>query len=380
MNLYEFEGKQLFKDAGIATPKGVVVRREDDIAVAYNSIGGDVVVKAQVLSGKRGKNGGIVFCRTVEEVETAVAQLFAAEIRNQHVAFVLIEQKIDISSEAYLSITYDSTARQPVLVYSAEGGMDIEDVSEDKIQKIPLSITQETIDTDIPFANELWQCFLQNDCRVAEINPLVTTSAGEHVAADAKIALDDDAFYRHEEWSTFEPRTMMGRPPTEREIAVQEIDKGEKYYQGTAGKYIEMDGDIAIIFSGGGASIAAMDALMQAGLKPANYTEYSGNPPREKVAALAKIVLQKPGLRGLWMAGAVANFTNVKETFQGIVDALDEVKPAYPIVVRRAGPFDAAGMALLKECAERNDLDIVMFGKEVSVGETVQTLIEKVNA
>ena len=141
-----------------------------------------------------------------------------------------------------------------------------------------------------------------------------------------------------------------------------------------------MDGDIAIIFSGGGASIAAMDALMQAGLKPANYTEYSGNPPREKVAALAKIVLQKPGLRGLWMAGAVANFTNVKETFQGIVDALDEVKPAYPIVVRRAGPFDAAGMALLKECAERNDLDIVMFGKEVSVGETVQTLIEKVNA
>ena len=170
----------------------------------------------------------------------------------------------------------------------------------------------------------------------------------------------------------------MGRLPTDREIAVTKVDEGDDWYRGTAGKYIEMDGDIAILFSGGGASIANMDALMNVGLKPANYTEYSGNPPREKVAALSKIVLSKPELKGLWIAGGVANFTNVKETFLGIIDALDEIKPSYPIVIRRAGPFGKEGFDLMKECGERNGLDITMFGGEVSMGETAKILADKI--
>ncbi len=378
MNLYEWEGKELYKKSGITIPKGILVRREDDILAAYQSIGGAVVVKAQVLSGKRGKSNGIRFCSTVKEVKEAVQDLFSMEIRGQYVASVLIEQKIDIAAESYLSITYNSATQQPVLVYSAEGGVDIEDVSEEKIQKISLSISQEKIETDIPFANELWQCFLQNDCRLVEINPLVKTTTGEYVAADAKVALDDDAFYRHEEWSEFEPRTMMGRPPTEREIAVQEIDRGEKYYQGTAGKYIEMDGDIALILNGGGASIANMDIMNEFGMRAANYTEYSGNPPREKVYELTKLVLSKPGVKGLWVCGVVANFTNIKDTFQGFVDALDEIKPAYPIVVRRAGPHDKEGMELLRACGKRNQLDITLFGKDVSMSETARVLASKV--
>ena len=122
-----------------------------------------------------------------------------------------------------------------------------------------------------------------------------------------------------------------------------------------------------------------MDALKHHGLSPANYTEYSGNPPREKVASLAKIVLSKPDLKGLWICGGVANFTNVEATFQGIVDALDVVKPTYPIVVRRAGPFEKEGMALMKECAERNHLNMKLFGKEVSMSETAKVLAEMVN-
>jgi succinyl-CoA synthetase beta subunit len=139
-----------------------------------------------------------------------------------------------------------------------------------------------------------------------------------------------------------------------------------------------MDGDIGILFSGGGASIANMDALIKAGGKPANYTEYSGNPPREKVAQLAKTVLSKPGLKGLWIAGGVANFTNVAETFQGIVDALDELKPQYPIVVRRAGPHEEEGMRLMKECAERNGLMMKLFGKETSMSDTASVLMKMV--
>lgn len=375
MNLYEFEGKNIFEKYGIKIPRGIVVRRGDDFSSVYNQLGvTEVVVKAQVLSGKRGKGGGIKFASNAENVQKACEEIFDMQIRGQYVAAVRIEEKLSIAEEHYLSITYDTNRKQPVLIYSTEGGMDIEEVAQEKIQKIPLDIRQQTFDSDIPFAKELWQVFLKEDTRVVEINPLVKTAQGEWIAADAKIALDDDAFFRHTDWETFEPRTMLGRLPTDREIEVKKIDEGEAYYRGTAGKYIEMDGDIAILFSGGGASIANMDALIQQGLKPANYTEYSGNPPREKVHALAKIVLSKPGLRGLWIAGGVANFTNIEDTFHGIVDVLDELKPTYPIVVRRAGPHEEEGMNLMRECAKRNDLNMKLFGKEMSMSESAKEL------
>ncbi len=375
MNLYEFEGKQLLGKYAITIPRGIVVRRGDDIGDAYLGLGiKDVVVKAQVLSGKRGKNNGIMFCSSVVEVKAACEQLFGATIRGQYVAAVLIEEKLSIAEEHYLSIVYNTNLKQPMIIYCKEGGMDIEDVAPEKIIKVTLDARQENSSLGIPYAQELWKCFSSEDTRQVEINPLIKTTDGRFVAADAKIALDEDAFYRHEDWKNLEPRTMMGRLPTEREVAVKKIDEGEGYYRGTAGKYIEMDGDIAILFSGGGASIANMDALIKVGLKPANYTEYSGNPPREKVYQLARIVLSKPGLRGLWIAGGVANFTNIAETFHGIVDALDEIKPAYPIVVRRAGPFEEEGMRLMKECAERNNLNMQFFGKETSMSDTATTL------
>lgn len=416
MNLYEFEGRKLFAKHAIKIPRGVVVRREDSsthsvrseqVKQAYESLGvKDVVVKVQILSGKRGKNNGIRFCSSAEEVKQACEELFNTQVRGQYVSAILITEKIEIGEEHYLSITYDTSSKQPVLMYSREGGVDIEEVSEEKIEKYGLDVRNITPtlwvtpsskggdkEASIPYVQELWNCFLSEDCRVAEINPLVKTKSGEWVALDAKVALDDDAFFRHEEWNPstgslrgdlvepgqgFEPRTMLGRLPTERENAVRKIDEGEAYYRGTAGKYIELDGDIAVLFSGGGASIANMDALIKAGLKPANYTEYSGNPPREKVYALTKIVLSKPNLRGLWIVGGVANFTDIAETFGGIVDALNEIKPTYPIVVRRAGPNEEEGLRIMRECAEKNNLNIKIFGKETSMSETAGELAKLV--
>lgn len=382
MNLYEFEGKHFFEESGITVPKGITVSRGMDYVAAYRNLGLDeVVIKAQVLSGKRGKNNGIRFCSSVGEVNRACSELFDSQIKGQYVSALRIEEKLDIAEEHYMSISYDTNSKQPVLVYSREGGVDIEDVEDQNIEKYMLDIRQDTFTAQghregfpLEVASKLWNCFKQNDARIVEINPLVKTGAGLWIAADAKMALDDDAFYRHEGWNELEPRSMMGRTATDREIEVRKIDEGEKYYQGTAGKYIEMDGDIALLFSGGGASIANMDALMKAGLKPANYTEYSGNPPREKVFELTKIVLSKPGLRGLWIAGGVANFTNIKETFNGIVDAFDELKPKYPIVVRRAGPYEKEGMELMRDCAARNNLNIRFFGKETSMSETAGVL------
>lgn len=402
MNLYEWEGKQLFVKHGIASPRGMVVRRGEDVKSILNtqSISLPLVAKAQILSGKRGKNNGIRFCSTASEADAAVQDLFSINIRGQYVASVLLEEKLDIAEEHYLSITYDTNRKQPVLIYSPSGGMEIEDVGEEEILREYLDVREPTLrpPPNLPQSNpspsrggsgwglnkslqeivqSLWNCFLQEDARLVEINPLVKTTDGRWVAADAKVSLDDDAFYRHEEWKNLEPRTMLGRSATEREIMARKIDdEGEKYYQGTAGKYIEMDGDIATLFSSAGASINNMDALANAGLKPANYTEYSGNPPREKVYQLTKIVLSKPGIKGLWIVGGVANFTNVEETFRGVIDALDEVKPLYPIVVRRAGPFEKEGMKLMAECAERNKLNMKLFGKETAMDETANILAD----
>lgn len=383
MNLYEFEGKQLFETHGIKIPKGITVRKGDDYRAAYQKLKiKDVVVKAQVLSGKRGKHNGIFFASCGDDAVSACETLFAGQIRNQYVAAVRIEERLIISEEHYLSITYDTNEKQPILMYSTQGGVDIEDVSPEFIQIYPLDIREQELPKvveHIPYAKELWNCFLAADLRVIEINPLVKTTSGEWIAADAKVAIDDDAFYRHEEWKNYEPRTMLGRPATDREIMVKKIDEGENYYRGTAGKYIEMDGDIATLFIGGGASIANMDAMIELGLKPANYTEYSGNPPREKVYELTKLVLSKPGLRGLWIVGVVSNFTNVKETFAGTVDALDEIKPAFPIVIRRDGPFGEEGRQLMRECAERNGLTMKIFGKETPMGDTAKVLADLVN-
>ncbi|MFH1291842.1 MAG: ATP-grasp domain-containing protein [bacterium] len=380
MNLYEFEGKNIFDKYGISIPKGVVVRRGDDYVQAYEGLETEnVMVKAQVLSGGRGKNNAIRPCSSAQQVKQACKELFDMQVRNQYVTAVRIEEKLDIAEEYYLSITYDTNKKQPVLVYSQQGGVDIEVVPDQEIEKYYLDIRKEVIDIDIPLAKELWRCFIEEDARLVEINPLVKTKDGKWLAVDAKIALDEDAIFRHEDWNDLEARTMMGRSLTEREIVVKKIDQGKDYYRGTASRYIEMDGDIAVLFSGGGASIANMDALYKVGLKPANYTEYSGNPPKEKVCQLAKVVLSRPGLKGLWIAGGVANFTDVAETFQGIINALDEVKPNYPIVVRRAGPNEEQGMRLMKDCAKRNGLQVKLFGKEVSMSQTAQILAQMIN-
>ena len=243
---------------------------------------------------------------------------------------------------------------------------------------MPIDMRAESLNCNYPYAQALWNCFRKNDLRLTEINPLIATTDGRWVAADAKVAIDDDAFFRHDEWKLYADRSPLGRVLTQRELAVRSIDVGAHYYRGTASKYIEMEGDVAVLFSGGGASIANIDAMQTVGLAPANYTEYSGNPPREKVAALSRAVLTKEGLSGLWIAGGVANFTNIAETFKGIIDTLDILRPSYPIVVRRAGPHDDEGMTLMHACAKRHGLRMRLFGKEVSMSASVRVLADMI--
>ncbi len=391
MILYEYEGKELLKSGGIPVPASYVLHSIEGLeASGWNTF--PCVLKAQVLSGKRGLRGGIKFANDSSELAAYANELFQTRICDDITAAILIEEKCTILDEWYLSYTYSTQSRSPVLLFSFFGGSLVEDKKE--VYELPINslrgfeefrvrnfflergIQGKDLLGLISVTQKLYTLFVLEDARLVEINPLVRKGDGDFVALDCKMMLDDDASYRHR-WQYAE-RPLFGRLPTERERAVKAIDQGEFYYRGTAGKYIELEGDIACLFSGGGASISMMDALYAAGGKPGNYTEYSGNPPREKVYELAKIVFSKPGLKGIWIVGGVANFTHIGETMAGIADALGELQPSIPIVVRRAGPFEDQGRSLMEAIAREKNLNLSWYGREVSMTDTAKILMDKI--
>ena len=386
MKLYEFEGKELFKKSGINVPKSILIGSPENLPKNL------FVVKSQLLSGKRGKLGVVKICSTQEEVEKSVKEFLGKKVNNEEIKKVLLEEKLEVKKEYYLSITYDTRARMPVFILCASGGMDIEEYKEKNPEKVliePVDLTEEfdlkkaqTIAKKPGFPEKsaevilnLFNCFKKFDCRTAEINPLVETSSG-FFAADSKIVLDDDALFRHTDL-IFPPRTAGGRALTKLEEEAKQIDKED--YRGTAGSsFIELDGDIAILASGGGASITCVDALIGYGGRPANYVEYSGNPPKAKVKRLTEVTLSKPGLKGCWVVGGRANFTDIYETLKGVVEAWEEIKPKYPIVVRRAGPRDKEAFEMLKEKAKKHKWNLLVFGDETPMTETAKILLDEI--
>ncbi len=373
MKLKEFESKQLVAAAGIIVSQGVLIRNLDEI----KSFEGEKVMKVQTLAGGRGKAGGVKVV-TNDNVKEEVSRFLGKEFLGEQITEVLLDDKISIDKELYLGVMFDTSLRKPVLIFSEEGGVDIEKLRESgKITIIEIDYLQGLV--KFPTENvalqeimkKLYTCFVENDCRMIEINPLVQ-SGSSYVAVDAVVMLDDDARYR---WPVkFEERTD-NRKATVREMAAHEIDRDD--HRGVAGKtFVDLDGDIAILTSGGGATMTLMDALIGYGGKPANYTEYSGNPPQEKVEALTRIVLQKEGLKGLLVAGVVANFTNIYETLQGVLNVLIELKPKFPILIRRVGvDWEKARDAMMK-AKEEHGLDIHYFDDKTPLTETAKKMVE----
>lgn len=407
MRLYEFEGKQLLRKANIAVPKGYFVSYSEMGAVGadpqleriFDELGGEgVVVKAQVLAGKRGKAGGIQFAHSPDELQEIVEAMVGSELLGELVTGVLIEEKAAIAQEYYISLTYDTVNRQPVLAISKEGGVDVETFAREHPDKLVLKrfgpivglmpwmardaavragFSGHELRNLADIAIKMWNVMVQADARLVEINPVVRTHSGDLMALDAAVLLDSDAQVRHPELN-LPPRQATGRPLTERELVAQAIDEGD--YRGVAGKYVELDGDIGMLTSGGGGSITLMDAVAAFGGKPANYTEYGGNPPAEKVYRLTKVVATKPGLHGLLIAGGIANNTRVDVTFEGIAHALAEIRPEYPIVIRRAGPGEKEGLQLMRDLAQREGLDMEVYGADLLMTEAARIVVEKATA
>lgn len=369
MRLYEHESKSLLKKHGVLVPKGVVL--SSGVAPFV-----PCVVKAQVLFGKRADLGGIKVCKDKVSADNAISSLLNSSLKGEKVNSVLVEEFVDMKSQYYAGFLFDTDSRSPILLFSEEGGTGIE--QQKNVKKIIINPLNGFDSVDVPkplisLLTSLWKVFVAEDCKLLEINP-IAFDGKDFVCLDAHVELDDFALGRHKDRIFAERAASIGRALTEREKLVKQANDSD--YHGTV-KYIELDGDIAFLAAGGGGSLTCMDALIDAGGKPANYTEFSGDPSDEKMYVLTKQAITKPGIRGCWIVGAIANFSRMDTMMSGIVRAFEEVMPKFPIVVRRSGPYEMEGFAILKDAAKKHGWDVEVHGAELALTATAKIMVRK---
>lgn len=404
MKLVEYRGKQLLKNVGIRIPPGIITDNKSYINLSYHKNKfsefffehNNVIIKAQVPYGYRKKHGLIKDSSNYEEALKIIDDMYQQKFQSSKISTLLIEKKLEVAEEYYISIIWDTDSRKPMIIFSKQGGVDIEDVLRNKTPVMyKVSILEGILhdfeareiakkaginDNDIfvvsKFIQHCYEAFLTYDCRALEINPIIKTASKLLYAGDAKITIDDNAVSRHDifhDITDIEDTSLL----TKRELQARRIDYYN--YRGVAGKsFMELDGDIAVLASGGGISLNCMDTLIQNGGKPANYVEYSGNPPRDKIKRLTEITLSKEGLHGCLVIGGTANFTDVFETLAGFKDGLESVGvPKYPIVVRRAGPNSEKAHSLLQDFKKEHDMDMEIFGEDISLTDAVKLIVKK---
>ena len=394
MKLYEFEGKRLFDQAGIPIPPGKVVASAEE-ARGLTKDFGPVMAKAQVLWGRRGKEHGILACENEEQLAEAVRSLIGRKMFGETIEKVLVEKKLDVAQEIYTAVTYKSAS--PAVILSSRGGIDVEEASQqlrDDVWIEPVNILRGLepdqaadlthragLDGGLEdILTKLYRLFFDRDGTLAEINPLIRTKAGQWIAADAKVQIDDDAMFRQKNLNLPE-RLSSGRSPTVLEQLALENDR--KDTRGSAGRmFYELDGDIVVLASGGGTSVEALDDLCLLGGKPAVFTEYSGNPTPEKVKGLTKIALQYPRrINAIWVIGGRANFTDIYETLiNGIMAGIRETPnfdKTIPILIRRAGPRDEESFATLHKMQKEEGYRFYLRGMATSVADSARMVIHQ---
>lgn len=349
MKLLEYQAKNLLRSHGVAIPRGRRVQKH----VRVSPVGLPCVLKAQVVAMERMKKGGIVVARTPQEFAQAAQRLFCSPIDGVVPESVLVESYVPHGRELYVSISFDTDQRLPVVAVSARGGSGVSRAELSAINpdwglqdfQIRALAHGAGVAPDRAWRDllrNLWRLFSERRALTVEVNPLLCMGDGTYLAVDAKITLDD-----HVVRPRFRP-------------------------------YLELEGDIAVLASGGGASLVNLDALLRHGGKPANYVEYSGNPPARVVAALTRRVLKKPGLRGCWVIGGTANFTDVAETLRGFVLGLRRVrpKPRYPFVIRRDGPGREKAFASLRRAAASEGYQFHLFGPETPMAASAALMVK----
>jgi succinyl-CoA synthetase beta subunit len=355
MKLHEYQSKQIFARNGIPIPKGRVAATASEAKQIAGELGGRVVIKSQVLVGGRGKAGGIRLAKNPHDAEELATQILGMEIKGLPVRKVLVDEAASIETEIYLGITNDRAARKPVMMASAAGGVDIEQVA----RETPEKITKVHIDPllglrdyqardlaasiDLPrdywrafgeISRGLWRAYQDNDATLAEINPLVITSDKRLVALDGKMVVDDNALFRHPELAEMRDLDVEAQAETE----------ARKYGL----SFIKLDGQIGCMVNGAGLAMATMDIIKYFGGEPANFLDIGGGASSEKVAAALKIILSDQNVKAI-LFNIFGGITRCDEVARGIVAALQDFDTRVPMVVRLVGTNAEEGRQILAE-------------------------------
>ena len=354
MKLLEYQAKEVLSSLGIAIPPGVVARNPDEAVAAFEKLG-PVAVKAQVPVGGRGKAGGIKLARTAEEARQAAQQIIGMDIKGFKVPLVYCEAALDIEREIYLGFTVDRDARANILILSAKGGMEIEQVAEEAPESLarlypnpwrgPLDfeLTQLVYDAGLgelarplsALIRRLYRTIRELDAVTAEINPLVVTRNGEVIAGDAKLEIDENAAWRH-------------RDLEEKYGSVLEGDPYEVEAKKRGLTYVSLDGEIGIIGNGAGLCMSTLDLVQRAGGLAANFCDIGGGAKAEVVENALAVILMNPRVKGVLM-NVFGGITRGDEVAKGLVHARDNLKMTLPLVVRLSGTREEEGRKILKD-------------------------------
>jgi len=368
VDLYEHQGKELFARFGIPVSDGVLATTPEEARAAAEELGGQVVVKAQVLTGGRGKAGGIKLAEGPDDAEAKAKDILGLDIRGHVVKKLWIEKASDIAKEYYLSITFDRGEKKPLFMLTTEGGVEIEEVAE----KNPDAIARLHIDPlegfqpwqgrrliygagiadpgeqkqILSIIGRLYLAFIECDAMLCEINPLIVTPDGEVRALDSKFTVDDGALYRHEDIA--EMRDLDAYPPEERAAR----EKGVTY--------VKLDGDVGILGNGAGLSMSTVDVVAFVGGRPANFCDLGGGGDAEGVVDALEVITSDPQVKSI-LFNIFGGITRCDEVARGILTALDRMGIDHPIVVRLDGTNAEEGRRMLEESDAPIDVEPTML-------------------
>ncbi len=355
MDLFEYQGKQYFARFGIPVSPGEPADTVDDAVAAAERIGYPVVVKAQVKVGGRGKAGGIKLAGSADEVRSHAGAILGMDIKGHRVERLWIERSSDIAREYYASFTLDRTAKKHLCMVSAKGGVDIEEVAAtdpgaiarrhiDPVDGLSAEAAAELVaeagldpearSQAADLLVKLYRCYVEGDCDLAEINPLILTTDGRVHALDAKVTLDDNARFRHPEWDEF--------------AATETTDPREQLAKEKGLQYVGLDGFVGIIANGAGLAMSTCDVVEQVGGKPANFLDIGGGANATQMANALEVINSDPNVRSIFI-NIFGGITRGEEVANGIVEALHRVTITSPIVIRLDGTNAEEGRRILAE-------------------------------
>jgi succinyl-CoA synthetase beta subunit len=372
VDLYEHQGKELFQQAGIPVAQGRVAFTADEARAAAEDLGGRVVVKAQVLTGGRGKAGGVKVVDGPAPAQEAAGAILGLDIGGHVTRRLLVEQAVAIDAEYYFSITFDRAAKMPLLLLTTMGGMDVEAVAEHHPEALArlhvdpalgyrgfhgqrlmsmAGVPVEERTALAPLLAALYRVFAERDCMLVEVNPLVRLDDGSFLAADAKVTVDDNALDRHPDVEAM--RDLAAADPQEQ--AAREADLA----------YVKLDGDVGILGNGAGLVMSTVDVIAQVGGRPANFCDVGGGASAEKIATALGIVLSDDKVKAV-LFNIFGGITRGDQVAKGLLGALEQTAVRAPIVVRLDGTNAAEGRALLAAAAR----------SEITVEETMLAAAE----